>query len=78
MDDLDAFKKQQESTIKINREKNNEFINSTMDVISEEVNKGIKVFEDQLNKALDDIKNDYQKNKKKIIEKIIKEFGFDF
>ncbi len=75
---LDDFKKQQEHAIKEFHDKNEEFIHSTLNIISEDTIKGIKMFGDQLNIALEAIKNEFQKEKYKLIEKIIEEFGFNF
>ncbi|MFX1273927.1 MAG: hypothetical protein ACFFBP_12385 [Promethearchaeota archaeon] len=75
---LEAFKKQQLETINLNQKKNSEFMDSTMKIISEEINNGLKKHTDEFTKALENVKNDYYKNKKKLIEKIINQFGFDF
>jgi len=77
-DDLESFKKQQEDEIKLNNEKNQKFLDSTLKIISEDISKGIKFYKEQVNESLEYIKNKYKENKKIIIKNILKEFGFDF
>ena len=76
--DLESFKNQQEEEINSSNEKNQKFLESTLKIISEDMNNGINFYREQVNESLEHIKNKYKENKKIIIENILKEFGFDF
>ncbi len=76
--DLESFKNQQEEEINSSNEKNQKFLESTLKIISEDMNNGINFYREQVNESLEHIKIKYKENKKIIIENILKEFGFDF
>ncbi|MFX1239461.1 MAG: hypothetical protein ACFFAS_19615 [Promethearchaeota archaeon] len=78
LEKLREYTNQQEELLKKIHKKNNEYIESTISSLSEDLKKGARIFNNQINDVFKEIKNRYQKQKKEIMKKIMDKFGFDF
>ncbi|MBN1800667.1 MAG: hypothetical protein JW891_04130 [Candidatus Lokiarchaeota archaeon] len=76
--EIENYQKQQKEMLKTIHDKNDEFIKSNIDSLLEELKQGVQIFDNQIIKALEDIKQEYQKQKKIVINNIIHKLGFDF
>ena len=76
--DLEGFQEQQGMIFKNSIKKKQQIIDSTLDDLTEEFNRGMDLFENQFKETINQIKIQYQKNKNKIINLIINQLGLEF
>lgn len=72
------YKKQQEMVLEELFDKKQEFVNLSLKTLSKEFYNEIKMFHIHFNQAINNIEEKYQKNKKKVMNLILKQLGLDF
>jgi len=78
LNDIEEFRDQYRKRLEFFIDEKNELINQALINLSIEVDKETKVFEEQMDIALNHIKNQFQKEIKNLQELIIVEVGLDF
>ncbi len=78
LNDIEEFRDQYRKRLEFFIDEKNDLINQALFNLSIEVDKETKVFEEQMDIALNHIKNQFQKEIKNLQELIIVEVGLDF
>lgn len=78
LNDIEEFRDQYRKRLEFFIDEKNDLINNALINLSIEVDKETKVFEEQMDSALDYIKKQFQKEIKNLQELIIEEVGLDF
>ncbi len=76
--DIEEFREQHRKRFEFFIEEKNELVNNAIMTLANDVNKETKVFENQMDTALNHIKTEFQKEIKNLHKLIIEEVGLDF
>ncbi len=76
--EIQRFRTQQEKLMDTIIKRKQELINSMLTKVSEDVHDGIKMFNSQFIKELNNLEEQFNKDKKKIIKIIIEKLGLEF
>jgi len=78
LEELNKFRKNQEETMEDLLAKKQDVLSLAFKNLSLEVNKEIEKFDKKLENLIENIKNDYHKNKDSIKKSILQKIGFEF
>lgn len=78
LEDIQKFKAQEEKLIDIKIKKKQNFVDSNLKLLLEEVNIGMEKLKVFFNQSIENIQVKYEENRLKIINSIIKQLGFEF
>lgn len=76
--DIQKFKAQEEKLIDVKIKKKQNFVDSNLKLLLEEVNIGMEKLKVFFNQSIENIQVKYEENRLKIINSIIKQLGFEF
>jgi len=76
--DIQKFKAQEEKLIDVKIKKKQNFVDSNLKLLLEEVNIGMEKLKVFFNQSIENIQVKYDENRLKIINSIIKQLGFEF
>lgn len=78
LQDIEEFREQHGKRLEYFLEEKNELIHKAIATLANDVNKETKVFENQMDTALNHIKTEFQKEIENLHKLIIEEVGLDF
>ncbi|KKN20774.1 hypothetical protein LCGC14_0932050 [marine sediment metagenome] len=76
--DIEEFREQHIKRFEFFLEEKNELVNKAIMIIASDINKETKLFENQIDTALNHIKTEFQKEIENLHKLIIEEIGLDF
>ncbi len=76
--DIEEFREQHRKRFEFFLEEKNELVNKAIMIIASDINKETKLFENQIDTALNHIKTEFQKEIENLHKLIIEEIGLDF
>ncbi len=78
LEDIEEFREQYRKRFEFFLEEKNEVVNKAIMTLATDINKETKVFENQIDNALNHIKTEFQKEIENLHKLIIEEIGLDF